>query len=527
MASSSPTTSIPIQEPVFLQFLHDVHHAYLLLHRAMALLPPTLIPNIEPTPLPSTDVWNQPDGLRPHYSDQTNAFIDAVHVPSPDLAEEEALMDDLLEPNLPEPHQHVAAPPPDALPDPSKLSTTASTPAKRKPNAKATPKAPAKRRRRAEQSRSRSSSPLSTWTFEDKQKLRTLKADEKSRFSWRVISTKMGKSEADVRSMWNKIKDRLGWLPAMWQWKKGFCCNVSPPRRTIAYVSPFHAPIVLCHFHTTSLPLSHPSIYCRSTWTTWPVILYTLPAILLCLYAPTWIDIVSNEPWPMTTSHLPDAPALRPEHLPLPREPRHSNVHQTGPLRLLHPIGRLFYNWIWNLCNNLLPEIRTSTSWPPRSQATSLRKHMTAFFKPLRWSTRTTPAVTLFQTWKLWWRILSCNAGRYTCRPPTSTWWSIRIKEPRCLMIFLILFWTFWTGIIPPGRLTNTSMPSRLASARLWWSHPTQIHRIQALLYTFKWFLEGIHSSRQPDIRRMPLELHDIHLANQQGAEKRKRSLTH
>ena len=49
MASSSPTTSIPIQEPVFLQFLHDVHHAYLLLHRAMALLPPTLIPNIEPT----------------------------------------------------------------------------------------------------------------------------------------------------------------------------------------------------------------------------------------------------------------------------------------------------------------------------------------------------------------------------------------------------------------------------------------------------------------------------------------------
>ena len=210
MASSSPTTSIPIQEPVFLQFLHDVHHAYLLLHRAMALLPPTLIPNIEPTPLPSTDVWNQPEGLRPNYSDQTNAFIDAVHVPSPDLAEEEALMDELLEPNLPEPHQHVAAPPPDALPDPSKLSTTASTPPKRKQKAKATPKAPAKRRRLHEQSRSRSSSPLSTWTFEDKQKLRTLKSDEKSRFSWRVISTKMGKSEADVRSMWNKLKDKLG-----------------------------------------------------------------------------------------------------------------------------------------------------------------------------------------------------------------------------------------------------------------------------------------------------------------------------
>jgi len=176
----------------------------------MALLPPTLIPNIEPTPLPSTDVWNQPEGLRPIYSDPTNAFIDAVHLPSPDLADEEALMDELLEPNLPEPHQHVAAPPPGALPDPSKLSATASTPPKRKQKAKATPKAPAKRRRLHEQSRSRSPSPLTTWTADDKQKLRTLKSDEKSRFSWRVISTKMGKSEADVRSMWNKLKDTLG-----------------------------------------------------------------------------------------------------------------------------------------------------------------------------------------------------------------------------------------------------------------------------------------------------------------------------
>ena len=37
---------------------------------------------------PATDVWNQPEGLRPNYSDQTNAFIDAVHVPSPDITEE-------------------------------------------------------------------------------------------------------------------------------------------------------------------------------------------------------------------------------------------------------------------------------------------------------------------------------------------------------------------------------------------------------------------------------------------------------
>ena len=48
---------------------------------------PLSFPNIEPTPLPSTDVWNQPDGLRPHYSDQTNDFIDNAHIPSPDIVE--------------------------------------------------------------------------------------------------------------------------------------------------------------------------------------------------------------------------------------------------------------------------------------------------------------------------------------------------------------------------------------------------------------------------------------------------------
>lgn len=110
----------------------------------MALLPPTLIPDIEPTPLPSTGVWNQPDGLQPEYSDTTNAFIDAAHLPTPDFEEEEHFMEDLLQHNLPEPHQHMEAPPPDSLPAPSKLSSMASTPQKRKAKAKATPKAPAK-----------------------------------------------------------------------------------------------------------------------------------------------------------------------------------------------------------------------------------------------------------------------------------------------------------------------------------------------------------------------------------------------
>ena len=84
MAASSSLTTIPLHEPVFQQFLHDVHHAYLLLHRAMAPLPPTLIPNMEPTPLPSTGVWEQPCGLVPEgeFSDATNAFFGCIGQPS-------------------------------------------------------------------------------------------------------------------------------------------------------------------------------------------------------------------------------------------------------------------------------------------------------------------------------------------------------------------------------------------------------------------------------------------------------------
>ena len=209
MASATSLTTIPLHEPVFQQFLHDVHHAYLLLHRAMSLLPPTMIPDIEPTPLPSTGVWNQPDGLQPEYPDATNAFIDGAPFPSPNTEDEDNHMADLVKYNPPQPHQHVDAPSPDAIPDPPRLSTTVATPAKKR-KAKATPKATVKCRRNSTRSPSCSPSPLPTWTNDEKQKLRTLKLDEKSRFSWRVISNKIGKSEHDVRSMWNQIKDKLG-----------------------------------------------------------------------------------------------------------------------------------------------------------------------------------------------------------------------------------------------------------------------------------------------------------------------------
>ena len=210
MASSTPTTSVPIQEPVFQQFIHDVHHAYLLLYRAMALLPPTMIPDIEPTTLPSTGVWNQPEGFQPEYSDATNTFLDNVHLPSPDLEEEEHYMDDLTQYHLPRPHQHLAAPHRMLFLNLRRSRQRQLHRPRRRNKPKSTPKAPAKRKRPATGSPSCSPSPLPTWTQEEKQKLRTLKSDEKSRFSWRVISNKMGKSEQEVRSMWNEIKDRLG-----------------------------------------------------------------------------------------------------------------------------------------------------------------------------------------------------------------------------------------------------------------------------------------------------------------------------
>ena len=148
--------------------------------------------------------------ILPEYSDETNAFLDGVPFPSPDIEEENNHMDELVNYTLPRPHQHVEAPTPDTIPGPSKLSMASATPSKKR-QPKATPKAPAKRRRKSPRSPSCSPSRLPRWTDDEKQKLRTLKTDEKSRFSWRVIASKMGRPEQDVRSMWNKIKDKLGW----------------------------------------------------------------------------------------------------------------------------------------------------------------------------------------------------------------------------------------------------------------------------------------------------------------------------
>jgi hypothetical protein len=75
-------------------------------------------------------------------------------------------MQELVNYNLPPPHQHVEAPVPESIPAPPKFSTASPTPSK-KPQAKATPKAPGKRRRKASLSPAPSPSSPPIWTDED------------------------------------------------------------------------------------------------------------------------------------------------------------------------------------------------------------------------------------------------------------------------------------------------------------------------------------------------------------------------
>ena len=68
--------------------------------------------------------------------------------PPPDLEAEEKFTQELVDYNLPPPHQHVDAPVPASATTPPKLSM-ASPPPSRKRTAKATQRAPGKRRRKA------------------------------------------------------------------------------------------------------------------------------------------------------------------------------------------------------------------------------------------------------------------------------------------------------------------------------------------------------------------------------------------
>ena len=70
MGSESSTPQL--DDCTFRLFLHDAHHAYLLLHRAFLQIPPTLIPNLESMPHPCHDDLQQPPGLQPFETTSPN-----------------------------------------------------------------------------------------------------------------------------------------------------------------------------------------------------------------------------------------------------------------------------------------------------------------------------------------------------------------------------------------------------------------------------------------------------------------------
>ena len=86
MVSDSSTPRL--DDRTFRLFLHDLHHACLLLHRAFLQLPPTMIPDLEePMPHPSHEDLHQPPGFQP-YDRQQPDNID-IDIPTDTEAEEE------------------------------------------------------------------------------------------------------------------------------------------------------------------------------------------------------------------------------------------------------------------------------------------------------------------------------------------------------------------------------------------------------------------------------------------------------
>ena len=209
-------------------FLHDVHHAYLLLHRAMQTIPPTMIPNLEPMPHPSEGVPDQhaalqPDGplaaapdidsseYQPSLGEApdspTEAFFQAVIRQPLDVAASDSESAQPGHVRVPAPFHHVEAPDPGDIPLPSS-TTIAKKPAKR-PRAKKSPtkKSPGKKKKPLSNLPSEAATP---WTQEELSLLIQLKNDKQNRPSWKAIAARVRRPESDVRNQWSLIQANVG-----------------------------------------------------------------------------------------------------------------------------------------------------------------------------------------------------------------------------------------------------------------------------------------------------------------------------
>ena len=197
----------------FRYFLHDVHHAYLLLHRALQTLPPTSIPDLEPMPHPSEGLFDQhpdlqpmdaqgeegapPSSALPHSPvevDDSNSerFFNTIMAQESDEADVTAQPSTIFQP-LPRPLRRITAPEPHELPQP-KPKTAVKKPTKR----------PRTIRYLADKSTSlpEHSEAAAPWTSEELALLKELKNNQRQRPSWKTVADRLKRSEADVKNQW-------------------------------------------------------------------------------------------------------------------------------------------------------------------------------------------------------------------------------------------------------------------------------------------------------------------------------------
>lgn len=145
----SETSTPRLDDRTFRHCLHDVHHAYLLLHRAFQQIPPTTIPNLEPMPVPCLDDLNQPEPLMPVTIPSPDPSPTDIRVPSDNEEDDNELFRTVADQDLPYRAasakvpplvRHLMAPAPDAVPLPS--TGLSKSPLRSPPN-------PPRRRRRS------------------------------------------------------------------------------------------------------------------------------------------------------------------------------------------------------------------------------------------------------------------------------------------------------------------------------------------------------------------------------------------
>ena len=197
----------------FRYFLHDVHHAYLLLHRALQTLPPTSIPDLEPMPHPSEGLFDQHPDLQPMDEqgeevapplsalthspvevDDSNSerFFNTIMTQESDDADLTAQPSTSFQP-LPRPVRRITAPEPHELPQP-----------KPKTAVKKPPKRPRAKRSNIDKSPSlpEHSEAAAPWTSEELALLKELKNNQRQRPSWKTVADRLKRSEADVKNQW-------------------------------------------------------------------------------------------------------------------------------------------------------------------------------------------------------------------------------------------------------------------------------------------------------------------------------------